>query len=80
MALRYGEYGEAVDIDFLVSEPQGYRALRERLTGPGGVQAIARPGALLEASRAIRADQYGVRTLLRSEGIDIKFEIASTLR
>jgi hypothetical protein len=77
MAMRYGEYRESVDIDFLVSEIQGYRALRERLTGPGGVQAIARPGALLEAARDVRADQYGVRTLLRSEGIDIKFEIVS---
>ena len=77
MALRYGEYRESVDIDFLVSDPAGYRALRERLTGPGGVQAIARPGALLEAARAVRADQYGIRTLLRSDGIDIKFEIVS---
>ena len=39
--------------------------------------AIARPGALLEASREVRADQYGIRTLLRTEGIDIKFEIVS---
>lgn len=77
MALRYGEYRESVDIDFLVSDAKGYRALRERLTGPPGVQAIARPGALLEASRDVRADQYGIRTLLRTEGIDIKFEIVS---
>src|SRR5215203_2354067 len=38
MALRYGEYRQSVDIDFLVSETKGYRALRERLTGPAGVQ------------------------------------------
>jgi hypothetical protein len=77
MALRYGEYRESVDIDFLVSETKGYRALRERLTGPAGVQAIARPGALLEASREMRVDQYGIRTLLRTEGVDVKFEIVS---
>jgi hypothetical protein len=77
MALRYGEYRESVDIDFLVSETQGYRALRARLTGPVGVQSIARPGALLEASREVRADRYGIRTLLRTEGIDVKFEIVS---
>jgi hypothetical protein len=75
IALRHGEYRESVDIDFLVSDPNGYRALRERLTGPAGVQAIARAGALLEAAREVRADQYGVRTLLRTGGIDIKFEI-----
>jgi nucleotidyltransferase AbiEii toxin of type IV toxin-antitoxin system len=77
MALRYGEYRESVDIDFLVSETKGYRALRERLTSASGMQAIARPGALLEATREVRADQYGIRTLLRTEGIDIKFEIIS---
>jgi hypothetical protein len=77
MALRYGEYRESVDIDFLVAETKGYRALREKLTSAGGVQAIARAGALLEASREVRADQYGIRTLLRTEGIDIKFEIVS---
>ena len=80
MALRYGEYRESVDIDFLVSETKGYRALRERLTGPAGVQSIARPGALLEASREVRADQYGIRTLLRTDGIDVKFEIVSERR
>jgi hypothetical protein len=80
MALRYGEYRESVDIDFLVAETAGYRALRERLTGPAGVQAIARPGALLEASREVRADQYGIRTLLRTDGIDIKLEIVSETR
>ena len=80
MALRYGEYRESVDIDFLVSDTDGYRALRERLTGIDGVQAIVRPGALLEASRAVRADQYGIRTLLRTEGVDVKFEIVSERR
>ena len=77
MALRYGEYRESVDIDFLVSDNAGYRALRERLTGPAGVQSIARPGAVLEAAREVRADQYGIRTLLRTDGIGVKFEIVS---
>ena len=45
------------------------------LTGPKGVQAIARAEGLLEASREVRADQYGIRTMLRTGGIDIKFEI-----
>jgi hypothetical protein len=75
MALRYGEYRESVDIDFLVSESKGYRALRERLTGTDGVAAIAHPGALLEATREVRADQYGIRTLLRTGSVDAKFEI-----
>jgi hypothetical protein len=44
------------------------------------VQSIVRPGALLEASREVRADQYGIRTLLRSDGVDIKLEIVSEAR
>lgn len=75
IALAHGEYRESVDIDFLVSEAIGYRTLRQRLVGPQGILAIGRPGALLEQARAIRADQYGIRTLLRSDGVDIKFEI-----
>ena len=77
MALRYGEYRESVDIDFLVSDRAGYRAIRQRLIGPKGIQAIARAGALLEATREVRADQYGIRTMLRTGGSAIKFEIVS---
>lgn len=75
IALRYGEYRESVDVDFLVSSLEGYRALRQRLCGPSGLQAIARPGAVLTPSREVRTDQYGVRTMVRVEGIEIKFEI-----
>jgi hypothetical protein len=75
MALRYGEYRESIDIDFLVSSLDGYRQLRQRLTGQGGVGALARPGQVLQAVREMRADQYGLRTMLRVDGIDIKFEI-----
>lgn len=32
IALRYGEYRESVDIDFLVSDIDGYRQLRQLLT------------------------------------------------
>lgn len=75
MALRYGEYRESVDIDFLVSRIEGYRLLRERLTGPDGMRAITRAGRALGQSREVRADQYGIRTLLRVADVDIKFEI-----
>jgi hypothetical protein len=33
IALRYGEYRESVDIDFMVSDLAGYRTLRQLLTG-----------------------------------------------
>jgi hypothetical protein len=75
MALRYGEYRESVDIDFLVSKVEGYRHLRERLTSPEGMNTITRPGHSLTQVREVRADQYGIRTMLQVEGVDIKFEI-----
>ena len=75
MALRYGEYRESVDIDFLVSRVDGYRQLRQRLTGPEAMRAIVKPGHALQQAREMRADQYGIRTLLGVEGFDIKFEI-----
>lgn len=75
MALRYGEYRESVDIDFLVSHLEGYRALRQLLTGPDALQAIAKPGAVLNTLREVRADQYGIRTIVQVDEAAIKFEI-----
>lgn len=75
IALRYGEYRESVDVDFLVSRVEGYRVLRQRLTGPEGMGAITRVGRSLACLREVRADQYGIRTLLQVDGANIKFEI-----
>lgn len=75
IALRYGEYRESVDIDFLVSDLNGYRALRQRLGGIDGLRAIQRAGRVLDQVRGVRADQYGLRTVVRVDGIEIKFEI-----
>lgn len=75
MALRYGEYRESIDIVFLISRVDGYRQLRQQLTGPDGLGAITRPGHLLRQTRDMRADQYGIRTMLRVDDAHIKFEI-----
>lgn len=81
ITLRYGEYRESVDIDFLVSDPTSYRELRQRLTGPEGLNAIVRPGATpLETVGEMRADQYGIRTWVRMDGQPIKFEIVFEAR
>lgn len=42
IALRFGEYRESVGVDFLVSDADGYRDLRQLLTGPLGLNAIVR--------------------------------------
>lgn len=80
IALSHGEYRESVDIDFLVSDLSGFRALRQRMTGLSGVAALARPGATLAQLREVRADQYGIRTVLGVDGDAIKFEIVLEAR
>jgi hypothetical protein len=81
IALRFGEYRESVDIDFLVSDPAGYRELRQLLTGLDGLAPITRQGAMpLELLREVRADQYGIRTQVCMDGHAIKFEIVREAR
>jgi Nucleotidyl transferase AbiEii toxin, Type IV TA system len=75
IAMRYGEYRESVDMDFLVSDVTRYRALRVLLKG-SDIQNILRNGSRsFIQSGEIRADQYGIRTVLMSADIKIKFEI-----
>ena len=75
LALSLGEYRESVDIDFLISNIEGYRALRQRLSGPQGMASIVRAGMHLNTGREVRTDQYGIRTMLLVDGVGIKFEI-----
>ncbi|MBE7942365.1 MULTISPECIES: nucleotidyl transferase AbiEii/AbiGii toxin family protein [Ramlibacter] len=75
MVLQRGEYRQSDDINFLVSDLQGYRALRQMLGGAAGLAPIAREGLAIELEREIRADQYGVRTRVRAGESVIKFEI-----
>jgi hypothetical protein len=76
IALRFGEYRESVDIDFLLSDLSHYRSLRQLLTGSDGINAILLPGQSPRLQlRDIRADQYGIRTMLSEAELLIKFEI-----
>jgi len=76
VALRYGEFRESVDVDFLVADVASYRNLRQLLTGANGIAAIVREGAdPLTQAREVRTDQYGIRTMLRVADQTIKFEI-----
>jgi len=47
MVLRYGEYRESVDLDFLVSDVGSYRTLRQLLTGSQGIMTLVREKAAL---------------------------------
>ena len=81
IALRCGEYRESVDVDFLVAEAEAYRAVRQMLAGRQDISALQRPGGPAIATvREVRADQYGIRTVLLMEGVRIKFEIVRESR
>lgn len=76
IALRYGEFRESLDIVFLVSDSAQYGNLRQLLTGAAGLSAIVRSGAdPLKQLRELRADQYGIRTLLQVDELPLKFEV-----
>lgn len=79
IVLSRDEYRESIDIDFLVSDKAGYQKIRQLLTSQG-IKAIARPGMSIETVRDIRADQYGIRTMLRAGVAEIKFEIVFEAR
>ena len=81
MALRFGEYRESIDMDFLVSNLESYRQLRQKLTGDEGFAGLLRPdGERFRLAREIRADQYGIRTALLLDESLIKFEIVLEAR
>lgn len=80
MALRYGEYRESVDIDFLVSDIAGYRDLRQVFANAGRTLPIARKDMAVPLARDVRADQYGIRTQVRAGESTIKFEIVLEAR
>src|SRR4051812_3683672 len=68
IALRHGEYRESVDIDFMVASVEGYRALRQRLTGMAGMRSLLQAASGIQVVREVRTDQYGIRTMLDVDG------------
>ena len=74
LVLSLNEYRESVDVDFLCSSLDGYRALRNTITSASLGDILALP---VELVRDVRADRYGIRTFVQVDGIPIKFEIVS---
>jgi hypothetical protein len=72
IVLELGEYRESEDVDFLCASAPGYRALRSAIDDRSLGRITAKPLALL---RGVRADRYGIRTVLDVEGAPLKFEI-----
>ncbi|MDT8321797.1 MAG: nucleotidyl transferase AbiEii/AbiGii toxin family protein [Xanthomonadales bacterium] len=58
IVMRFGEFRESLDIDFMISDRDGYRALRQQVSGPDGVLAIMLPQqTVVEQLRKVRVDQ-----------------------
>ncbi len=80
IVLNLGEYRESIDIGFLCSDKEGYRELRTRLANRPNLDSILRKDANLSVLREVRADQYGLRTIVESNGTKIKLEIVKEAR
>jgi hypothetical protein len=77
IVLDLGEYRLSRDIDFLCADADGYRTLRSAAVS-GGAAAFFRADVMLE--RPFRADQYGIRAMLRVGDVAIRFEIVREAR
>ncbi len=72
IALGHDEYRESVDIDFLVSDPLAYRALRQ-IVREHGLDGLSTQPLVVGREPAI--DQYGIRTAVLVDVVPIKVEI-----
>ncbi|MDI6026954.1 nucleotidyl transferase AbiEii/AbiGii toxin family protein [Corticibacterium sp. UT-5YL-CI-8] len=77
IVLKFGEYRLSLDVDFLCADRDGYRELRSALVS-GRLDMVF--GPRVEAIRAFRADQYGIRAILGVQGQHIRFEIVRESR
>jgi len=77
IVLLLEEYRRSLDIDFLCSDVDGYRALRSAAVEKG-VRAFFREP--VEAVRDVRVDQYGIRAIARLRGQPFKFEVVRESR
>lgn len=80
IVLSLDEYRESVDIDFICASQEGYRRIRQELWGRSDLSGLLLPGADLRTLRDVRADQYGIRTLIGVGDVAIKFEIVREAR
>jgi hypothetical protein len=74
IVLALEEYRESVDIDFLVAAHDGYRLLRNLVSSSGLGRLLPKP---VEYLREVRADRYGVRTVVKIDGQPIKIEFVT---
>ena len=72
IVMLLGEYRESLDVDFLCSSGDGYRAIRN-LVFDDGLKGIFKEKITILGD--VKSDQYGVRAVLEVDEVRIKFEI-----
>lgn len=77
IVLSLAEYRESRDIDFLCASNAGYRLLRNLISQDDLGPLLKEP---IQYCREVRADRYGIRTVLEVDGEPIKLEIVSESR
>ena len=77
VALLLDEFRESRDIDFLCSNRDGFRQLRETVTEDSLGRILRRKVPL---AREVRADRDGIRTFIAAGDMRIKFEIVLEAR
>lgn len=77
IALRLNEFRESVDVDFLCSDPVGWRKIRESVFDNGLNDFFT---GNVELIRDVRTNQDKVWTVLMVDGATIKFEIMREAR
>lgn len=79
LTLLYDEYRQSKDIDFICPVGVGYRKLRSEIYDKS-YNAIFTDFSRIKLPREIRADQYGMRTVIEIENVRIRFEIIAEAR
>ncbi len=77
IVLKHGEYRTSLDFDFLCADQGGYRELRNAFFSEGPACIFDHSVAAL---RDVRADGYGIRTLIGYQNMSFKFEIIREAR
>ncbi len=77
IVLKNGEYRLSLDVDFLCSSQEGYRALRQAVIARGAAGLFGQP---IKSLREARCDQYGLRTIVEVEGRPLRLEIVREAR
>lgn len=80
IVMRFGEYRESADMDFMVSDISAYRMLRRLVSAPAGIGVLFSSPAVVAQHGEVRADQYGIRTRIEAATAVIKFEIVFEAR